>query len=188
MAIEKIITKIKEDGEEEARKILSEARKEAKDIFEKKQIEIEKDKEKKLTVGKKEIKTKTNIIISGAKRNSRKKILETKEEIINNCFSIAQNELKELEGEKYKEIIIKLIKEGEKVLGNGFIVLPSREEDIELLSSLSVIIGEKREAIGGITLVSKDGKISIDNTFDGILERLRDDIRIGAAKILFLGD
>ena len=57
-----------------------------------------------------------------------------------------------------------------------------------MLSNLGLKIGEKRDAMGGVTLVSKDGKIRIDNTFDGILERLRDDIRIGTARILFQGD
>lgn len=188
MAIEKIITKIKEDGEKEARKILNEARRNAEEILEKEQIEIEKEKEKKLERGKKEIETKKNIIISSAKRNSRKKILETKEEIINKCFDLAKKELEELKGEKYKEIIKKQIEDGKKIIGEELIILPSREEDISMLSNLGLKIGEKRDAMGGVTLVSKDGKIRIDNTFDGILERLRDDIRIGTARILFQGD
>lgn len=188
MAIEKIITKIKEDAEEKARNILTEAREKAKEILEKEQKEIKKLKEKKLSSGKKEIETKKNILISSAKRSSRKKILETKEEIINNCFTSSHNELRKLDGKDYQEIITRLLAEGKKIIGSDLIVIPSREEDISMLSSIGVTMGEKRDAMGGVILVSKDKKISIDNTFDGILDRLKDDIRIGAAKILFLGD
>lgn len=188
MSIEKIITKIKEDGEKKARKILSEARGKAKEIIEKEQIEINKEKEIKYSKGKKEIETKKNIIISTAKRNTRKKILETKEEIINNCFVSSKESLENLDEENYNKILTKQILEAKNVIGDDLIVIPSRDKDISFLNSQNFTIGDIKEATGGVTLVSKDGKISIENTFDGIMERLRDDVRIGVAKILFLGD
>ena len=41
------------------------------------------------------------------------------------------------------------------------------------------------DASGGIILTSGDGQITLDNTFDGILERKKDRIRIKVGKLLF---
>ena len=41
------------------------------------------------------------------------------------------------------------------------------------------------DASGGIILESVDGQITLDNTFDGILEREKNRIRIKVGKLLF---
>ena len=43
------------------------------------------------------------------------------------------------------------------------------------------------EASGGVILKSSDGGITLDNTFEGILKRKKNEIRIKVGKLLFSG-
>jgi len=48
-----------------------------------------------------------------------------------------------------------------------------------------VAVQETIHAIGGIILHSADGRITVDNTFEGLLNRKKDEIRIHVGKLLF---
>ena len=38
---------------------------------------------------------------------------------------------------------------------------------------------------GGVIIISDDGKIKLDNTFEGILKRRKEQIRLKVGKLLF---
>jgi vacuolar-type H+-ATPase subunit E/Vma4 len=61
----------------------------------------------------------------------------------------------------------------------------SKDEDKEIAKNLGLKVTGNVDASGGIILKSGDGQITLDNTFDGILERKKDRIRIKVGKLLF---
>lgn len=61
----------------------------------------------------------------------------------------------------------------------------SKDEDKEIAKNLGLKVTGNVDASGGIILTSGDGQITLDNTFDGILERKKNRIRIKVGKLLF---
>jgi vacuolar-type H+-ATPase subunit E/Vma4 len=66
------------------------------------------------------------------------------------------------------------------------VVAPSRDVDRQIAKEIGVMATrEKINALGGVIVRTKDGNREIDNTFDGILDRRMEEIRIKVAKKLF---
>jgi len=65
------------------------------------------------------------------------------------------------------------------------LAIVSKDEDKEIAKNLGLKVTGNVDASGGIILTSGDGQITLDNTFDGILERKKDRIRIKVGKLLF---
>ena len=110
---------------------------------------------------------------------------KTREKIIENCFTKAHSELSKLKGKEYNSIVKKLVKDGVKKLGKNCLILVSREEDKKIAKELGVTVDGTVESSGGVVIRSSDGKIILDHTFEGILDREKNKIRIEIGKLLF---
>ena len=108
-----------------------------------------------------------------------------KEEIINECFVKAHQKFSTVKGKVYEDTISKYIQKGVKKLDNDCSIQTSRSEDKNILEKLGLKTSGNIEASGGIKILSKDGKIILDYTFDGILKRDRNKIRNKIGKLLF---
>ncbi|MCJ7697737.1 MAG: V-type ATP synthase subunit E, partial [Thermoplasmata archaeon] len=108
-----------------------------------------------------------------------------KEHIIDECFTQAFQRLSEIPDDHYKDIITQLINEGKKKLGDSCVAIISGERDGEIAKMEKVPVKGIIAASGGVILQSEDGKIAIDNTFEGILKRKRNTIRIEVGQLLF---
>ena len=111
--------------------------------------------------------------------------MNAREKIIEECFTKAQHELSILKGNKYDKIVKQLIKDGKKKLGEEFILLVTRDADKKIAEDLGIHVDGFTESSGGVILKSKDGRIVLDHTFDGILKRDKDMIRRKVGNILF---
>jgi V/A-type H+-transporting ATPase subunit E len=187
MTIENIIKKIEEETLAEVNKILKEANTSAKSL----QTEANKTLSEKLNQikneGDKKITIMRNIHLSEARRIARRNILRAKEDLIDECFHQASDKLKDLTGEEYRNVMVQLINDSMPLINNkGFATL-TREEDRIILSQFPnlKVKGQIIPGLGGLLLESEDGKIVVDNTFDAILERRKEDIRTEVANILF---
>ncbi len=185
MSVEKIIEQIKKDSNNVVEQILKEADKQANKIVNNAISKAKKESREILTNGKKQSESIKKILVSKANQNSKRKIIKVRESIIEECFEKAQRKLIKLEDEKYKKLITKLIKNGSKKLGGKCTVKTSRDIDKKIADELGIKVTEKIDATGGIILKSINGKITLDNTFEGILEREKDRIRIKVGKLLF---
>jgi len=65
------------------------------------------------------------------------------------------------------------------------LAIVSKDEDKEIAKNLGLKVTGNVDASGGIILKSGDKQITLDNTFDGILKRKKDIIRIKVGKLLF---
>jgi vacuolar-type H+-ATPase subunit E/Vma4 len=185
MSAEKIIEQIKKDTEKEVKHIKQEAEKQAKTIIEFAKDKAKLEAEKILKNGIKQSENLKKILMAKANQEIKKEIMNAKEKIIGNCFTKAHHELSILKGEKYERIVRKLIKDGQEKLGRKCIVLITRDADKKIAKELGINVVGKIESSGGIILKSTDEKIILDHTFDGILKREKDKIRIKVGSLLF---
>lgn len=185
MSVEKIIQQIKKDSEEEIKKIIDEARKQASDIIKKAKEEAKAEAKKIILEGKRKGEALKKAMIAKAKQENKKAITKVKEELINKCFTDAYHKISKLRGKEYEEIVKGMIREGERKLGKNCKIIITREEDKKIVDEMGLTVAGKTNASGGIVLRSSDDKIIIDYTFDSILERNKEKLRIEVGRILF---
>ncbi|MDI6917254.1 MAG: V-type ATP synthase subunit E [Thermoplasmatales archaeon] len=189
--VDRIIERIKKESEARVKEILDSASNEAENIRKRNEKETKKMVEKIKQGHEKEADVIRNTVISGAKIESKRIRLQVREDIINECFRRSEKKLMNVEGKEYEEFLNRGIREGADVVGENA-AAGCTEKDIRVVkkiaSALNVAVDEKfLSTIGGVVIRSRDGKIRVDNTFDGILSRNRDRLRKEVAEILFGG-
>ncbi len=185
MSAEKIIDQIKKDSQKEINQILKDAEKEAEIIITSAKEEAKKQVEKIQTDGMIQSGNITKIHVSKANQDMKREIMNAREKIIDECFVKAHHKLSTLSEQKYKNIVRKLMFDGQKKLSGDCTVKTSRPIDKQIAKDLGLQITGSVESSGGIILMSNDGRISLDHTFDGILKREKEKIRIKVGKLLF---
>jgi V/A-type H+/Na+-transporting ATPase subunit E len=185
MSAEKIIEQIKKDTEKDIRQILKDANNQAKELINSMKKEAEKEAEKIISDGKKQAENIQKIMISKVNQDAKKEIMRTKEEIINDCFIKAQHELSILEHDRYKKLVKKLIESGKEKLGENCSVKVSRDIDKSIVEEVGLKVSGKTESSGGIIFMSSDKRITLNHTFEAILKREKDKLRIKVGKLLF---
>ena len=185
MSAEKIIEQIKKDSQKEINQILKDAEKEAEIIIATAKEEAKKQVEKIQADGKIQSENITKIHVSKASQDMKREIMNAREKIIDECFVKAHHKLSTLSEQKYRNIVRKLMRDGQKKLSGDCTVKASRPIDKQIAKDLGLQISGSVESSGGIILMSNDGRILLDHTFDGILKREKEKIRIKVGKLLF---
>ena len=185
MPLEKIIQRIEEESKREADSIIEEARKRADEILGKAKEEAKGEKEKIMAKGKEREEQLWERARSSARRDVKRMEMEAKEEVIAECFERAREKLASLKGRDYEKVVRNLIEHGKGIVGDC-IIIPSRKEDEKIAKKMGMTIAnDEIEALGGVIIRSIDGKVTMDNTFDGILERRKEEIRKKVGLMLF---
>jgi V/A-type H+-transporting ATPase subunit E len=190
-AIENITERIKKDTSSKANLQISQAKAEADDILNQAKAELEKEKKALELETEKAIKIQRNRAISEAKLEARKMKLTAKEEVIKKAFELANERFKILEGHKIEGYLGRAIKEAISHLGPDVIVLCNSKDSqmvSRVVSGINPRISVSSEGIdilGGAIIRTKDEKAQIDATFEGVMERMKGDLRREVAQILF---
>jgi V/A-type H+-transporting ATPase subunit E len=190
-ALENITQRIRKDASSKAQKKIDEAKHRAKEIL--KQAQKELDREKKIL----ELETDKNIkiqrsrAISEGKLEGRKMMLNAKEEIITRAFTLANQRLAEIDQAQKERYLSSAIKSAVSELGSDVTALCNKK-DAALVSKVAKKVDSKikvssegTEYIGGVVVRANDGSAQIDATFEGLLNRKRNDLRREIAEILF---
>jgi V/A-type H+-transporting ATPase subunit E len=185
MSAETIITKIKEDTEKEVKDILLDAKKESQQIIKQAQDEAHKQAENILQQASTEKENIKRIQVSQAQQEAKRQLMQAKEQIIEECFQSAIEQLKNLDDDSYSKMISSLIKKGAANIPSDFIICISKPLDAIIAKKLNIPVKGTIDSYGGIMLISEDGRINVDNTFEGIMKRKKDIIRIQVGKLLF---
>lgn len=132
-------------------------------------------------------------IISTAELESRNAQLRALEEIVNDVFTMAMDNLSKLDRGRYESALERLIKEGISIIGKSAVVA-CNARDRKIVSSIikrlnggqvKISLDDKQiETIGGVILTSEDGTVRFDNTFEARLERFKPMLRKEIAAIL----
>ena len=199
--IEKIEEIIINEAKAKAEEIITKAKEKAQKILDEAKREAEKEVNEIINRRKVDAEARARRIISEARLEARLKLLNAKEEVISNAFDAALERLKEFcQTPEYKEVLENLIKDAAITIGGGNLeVLLSENTNIEPdLSKIAkevekqtgtatsiVISKDKVKSIGGAIVRSLDQSFTLDNTFEARLERVREQLRVSVANVLF---
>ena len=199
--IEKIEEIIINEAKAKAEEIITKAKEKAQKILDEAKREAEKEVNEIINRRKADAEARARRIISEARLEARLKLLNAKEEVISNAFDTALERLKEFcQTPEYKEVLENLIKDAAITIGGGNLeVLLSENTNIEPdLSKIAkeiekqtgtatsiVISKDKVKSIGGAIVRSLDQSFTLDNTFEARLERVREQLRVSVANVLF---
>lgn len=179
--LDNILQKIKNDAEEESKKILEDAKKKRDSIIEEKKKEAEKEKNIILNNAKVEANSTYDKTITKNKISSRNNILMKKEEIIEEIIDKVKKSLKEISSEDYlkylKNSLDKLPKD-EKIT----LMVPKKYyEDVKNLN-LDVNLSDKNVESGFKAIIRN---IIYNGSFESILDSRIDELTKVISEKLF---
>jgi vacuolar-type H+-ATPase subunit E/Vma4 len=205
-SIEVLIEALLSDAYEKGKKIIQDAKNKVDNTIEEQRKKGRDDARERVISIKRKAKEESELInlsnLASAEINAQWLILEKKHAMIDNVLNQVKEELRILvKAENYIKILENLIIEGCLILNTPELELMLNSKDSTLFLDLGTLvkrIGEKTsnnikltkspisiETIGGVKIQSNDGKMILDNTFEGILEHNNDKIRFKIAQILF---
>lgn len=136
-------------------------------------------------------------IIGSSRLTARNRELLLIESAINDIFAKAKQKLGSAYNEKeYRDLLKRMIEESAQRLGSAEVVIECNKNDLEIvkkiLSDLSanknkvkITLSKKPiDIIGGIRSVSGDGTMTLDNSLDSQIERLKPLIRKELVQLL----
>jgi V/A-type H+-transporting ATPase subunit E len=192
--INNLTSKILEEAETKKEFIISEAEKEKNKILTKKKEEAKEA--EKIIIEKAEIEavSRKERIISSAKLEARNEKLKAKQEVISEIFEISIKNLCNISEKEFKEFVrlsilnnnifgeqkIILNDTGNKIIDEAFL----SEINKELKSKATVTLSEETRNFKGGFILEKDG-IEINNTFEALVNSLKDDLNQEVARVLF---
>jgi V/A-type H+-transporting ATPase subunit E len=189
MSIEKITSKITEDAEMQARSIAEEAQKQADKILKGAEVKAEQvvsDAEQRGRADEQKVISRRKSV---ADIDSRKLLLQTKQEKLEACFNEAASQAANLSEGEYLEFLKSIV--AETGLQKGEIILNKRDRGAVgdmLLKALNengdfTLSEETRDISGGLML--RDGKVYINGTIESFAKDAREELAEKAAEILF---
>jgi V/A-type H+-transporting ATPase subunit E len=190
-AVENIIKRIQTDASDRASHYINEAHKEAAEIKKSIEAELEKEKNAIQLENEKTMKMLRGRALSEAKLETRKLKLNAKEEVIIKTFEEAVTKFQALHHNEVEQYLRRAITKVSDLLP-GNLIVQCRDKDKEIISRIAGQTGgrvavspESIDCLGGVVIHSADKTTRIDATFDGLLKRLKNDLRKEVAEILF---
>lgn len=184
MSLDALIERIEHDASNEADQIIEEAEQRADQIIEEAREEAEKQVEDIRSQGEKQAARVRDKTLAIARRKAREAKRQAKEQVMQECLQQVRRHLSMANGDAYERHVTQSIQEGKERFGDCTI-LASRDVDEDIAASLDVPVDGHVDSIGGVVVKSKDGSRRLDETFESLLERRMEDIRILMAEHLF---
>ena len=135
-------------------------------------------------------------VIGSSKLSSRNKELFLLEQAVNDVFEKSKEKfLLQTDESNYRDLLIKLLDESIPNIGTVGIIIECLEKDADFFKQQIELISAKynkkiklnsnlKNSMGGFRLKSTDGTVTLDNTIDSRIERIKPLIRKNIANIL----
>ncbi len=193
-----IVEDILKEANEKTKKIIQKARSEAKTMIDAANIGAREMEEDEVRKAKEESKQIQAHLLAEGRMSVKRETLKKREELINNVFRSAEERIKKYTASKgYGKDLVDIAIQSCKKLGYKELVISANSRDLKILAKekekiareaeASVSFGSEIQTIGGIRVEASDGKIVIDETFEGRMKREFDPLRNKIAKVLFEG-
>jgi len=200
---ERFVRRIKLRGEEEAKRIIAEAEERVKQIIEEAKemarAEALKEADKIMQEAEERSSMIKQIAEAQARLTYRLRILQEKNEVIKQVFEKAMERLEEfISSADYGKVLERLIVEAAVSMGGGDlrVVLPKPYQvDLKAVAKMVEEATGNRTRLellveaggfsGGVLVMTKDGRVVFDNTFEGRMKRMRKDLVKEVSLILF---
>jgi vacuolar-type H+-ATPase subunit E/Vma4 len=196
MSMEKVIERIRVDSSRQASEIISSSKKEAEELLSASLTEAAAEQSRIRESGRKETASRVAQILAQGRLEAREIMRSAREELIARCFAKAEEELGRLPDTPiYTTILERLMLEGIDLIGGDEVWLMVNQRDQQLIEEIAGKFTRQYPAIrisdqclrsgAGIVIRSSSGKISVDNTFNARLLRMKKDLVFDTAEILF---
>ena len=180
-SLEQAIDKILNKTEKEILADLENSGSESKQALDNALPELEQEYEKIIADGKKEADKIEKQIIGSSDLEIRNKQLMLLEEAVDKVFTKALEEISNTTADS--NLIKTLLDESTKILGTTEVTVFTNSKDQDVVKSTlgqfsgAELSSETIDCLGGVTIKSKDGTMTFDNTIDAKIERLKPLIR-----------
>lgn len=196
-SLERTIDKVLAQNESELTAQIDSALKEALSNLDASRVKLQSESDVIIQSAKKQAENLKRQIIGSSRLTARNRELLLIESAINDIFAKAKQKLGSAYNEKeYRDLLKRMIEESVQRLGSAEVVIECNKNDLEIvkkiLSDLSanknkvkVSLSKKPvDIIGGIRAVSGDGTMTLDNSLDSQIERLKPLIRKELVQLL----
>ncbi|MCK4247592.1 MAG: hypothetical protein KAV48_03400 [Methanomicrobia archaeon] len=178
MSLEKIISKIEKDAEKEIAEINERIKIKKEELIEKAEKKARLERDKIINRGKKEAELEKQRIISSTNVETKRKILNKKDQLIMEVISEISKKIVK-DKKIYQRLLRKLVDEAQI---EDYEILV-REGDRDLVKEYTLAKEGIKEP--GVIIRKKDQTLTVDSRIEKIIKRKEKDTRIGIAKILF---
>ena len=198
-----IVEEIVKEAEEKAAEVIRAAKREAATMLDAARLGAKEGEEYELEEARTRGKQVHEELMAEGRMRAKKEMLQKKEGLISDVFKEAEERLRaHVDSERYKEDLARIAVGACRNLGSGDVVVRANRRDLKLLESVkeqmarelsssekivNISFGEPIEAIGGVRVGTPDGKVEIDETFEGKMRREFEVLRAKVAKVLFEG-
>jgi len=183
-ALEKTVDKILNQSENELLLSLNQSLDDSKNTLSNSLSLLEQEYDRILVDGKKEADKLQKQITGSATLEARNKQLLLVEDSVEKVFAKAIEQLNDLvRNEDYTKLVTQLLDESVKGLGTSDVNIECNSKDKSVVQSIlskfsgATLSPNTVDCLGGIIVKSKDGSMTLDNTIDARIERLKPSIR-----------
>lgn len=187
MGLEEMLNTIRANTETQYTKTISDAKAEADRIVDDAKERSTKLKEERHAQAQKELQEERLRSIASARLEAKRRLLETKDEILRKYEDAALDYLKEFaRSPAYGDFLLNIVRDGVMKIGGGAIVQVNASDKILLQNQSDFQLSPNSiELIGGAIISSGDGKRRVDNTLEAIFEDRKEDLRLKLSEELF---
>lgn len=198
-----IVDDIVKEAKKKAAEVIQEAKREAATMLDAARLGAKEEEEHKLKEARARGKQVYEEVMAEGRMKAKKEMLQKKEGLIGDVFKEVEEKLRaHVASKRYKEDIARITLNACRKLGSGDVIVRANRQDLKLLESfkermarelsggektVKISFGEPIQAIGGVKVGPPDGKVEIDETFEGRMRREFEVLRVKVAKVLFEG-
>jgi len=173
MSLDNVIKEINNSTEEKSNVIIDEGKTEAKKILNQTNEKIQKSREKTQNKTAEIVSSMERTEIASLKLSMKKQSLNSKKEVIDSVFDEAKKELQKLPEQEKEKILKKLVHKAKQEVEGKYFYCNSKDK--ALVAKISGLKSKGNiECIGGFVLENSDETICSDQTFDLILEKVKE--------------
>ncbi|MEM2906415.1 MAG: V-type ATP synthase subunit E family protein [Candidatus Bathyarchaeia archaeon] len=208
MTEDQVVSKILRDAEAVAEATLRKAEKAAEDLIRQQREQALKDAERAATPflarANEEAEAARRQVLTEARSRANWNLLNEKRRLIEEALASAVKMLvQNLRGDpsSYVKLLSHLAREGGVALGGGDLELVLNPQDVRLPLNLNAIAAQveketgaktvihvsrrRMKNVGGVLIQAEEGRRTVDNSFEGIVERRRRELEAKASQLLF---
>jgi len=191
------------EAREKAARIIRDAKKEAGTLLDAARFGAKEEEEREVKEARAQGKNIHEEVLAEGRMRTRRELLQKREELINEVLKEVEKELRAYtSSDKYEKDLVRIVASACKKLGSNQVVIQANRHDLKLLEKskeqilrelggtekgANVSFGEPIQTIGGVRAGTPNGKVEIDETFDGKMRREFEILRVNVAKVLFEG-
>jgi V/A-type H+-transporting ATPase subunit E len=160
---------IREEGDSRAEEIISEAEADAESIVQQREEEIEA-----------QVQEEREQALSSAKLTAKQERLEARRDALEQVRDGLETHVADIDGERRKELTRSLLDDAAQEFDDAASVEVYGREDDEVLPELvdeyeGWSIAGTEDCLGGVVVKSESSRVSVDNTFDSVIEAVWDE-------------